>query len=337
MNNAQKFEKSASRQIVVISPLALRIRSQRQPRRRRKLHMITDIPKPEDFRHAGTAYLNLAWSTCLELANNLDDANSDNPLEDITDEYWKASQRPLATAVSLIQQGTEFLLKARIAEVSPFLLFAGSPSEWPRHRNRTDIPFSEFKTIQADELIRVCNTVSTVSLSDEFKHRFERLRRIRNTVMHTVDPRLRFNATEIIESILEVSDELIEARIWTAIRRTFLENEPNSVAYSPDHVDPLLALECLSVISMLKPAQLTKHFQFNPRQRRYFCLQCTLASRDWDLRVITAQLLPNTPSSTSLYCFVCRRTEVVSRKDCPEENCHGNVIYEDGTCLTCLN
>lgn len=300
--------------------------------------MITEVPTKDDFRHAGIAYLNLAWDTVINLTTILADAGLEkwDTENSVPDEYWQAAQRPLATAVSLVQQGTEFLLKSKIAEVSPFLLFAGSPMDWPRGCNRTDIAFAEFKTIDAHELIRACDTVTATKLSDAFVERFERLRRYRNTVMHTVDPRLRFTASEIVEAILEVSESLIGSRRWTEIRREFMTNEPVSVAHSPDHVEPALAQEFLQVIKMLKPAQLRRYFNFDPRQRRYYCQSCQMASADWNLEVMTAQLRPNSPTSTTLYCFICRGDVTVIRRSCKGSNCRGNVLDAvDETCLTC--
>ena len=105
----------------------------------------------------------------------------------MSDEYWASAQKPLSVALALVQQGTELLLKSRIIEVSPFLIFKGDPSLWPSGCDKQEISFSEFKTIDAQDLIRVHDTVVTSRLTEEFKNRYENLRRKRNTIMHTVD------------------------------------------------------------------------------------------------------------------------------------------------------
>lgn len=300
--------------------------------------MIIDVPTSDEFRHAGIAYLNLAWSSTLELALNLDEACVEewDDTGTVPDKYWQSAQRPLATAVSLLQQGAEFLIKSCIAEVSPFLLLDGSPRDWPRHCNQNDTPFSAFKTIDAQDLIRAHDTAVASRLTAAFIDRYERLRSLRNTVMHTIDPRLRFTATEVVVSILEVSENLIGPQSWLPTREQFLNHEPNSIASSADHVEPVLARECLKVIDMLQPAMLRKFFGFNPRQRRYHCYNCQLASADWGLDVTTAQLQPNMPASTNVYCFVCRKNASVVRQPCPNPECRGNVIEaEDKVCLTC--
>jgi hypothetical protein len=81
--------------------------------------VITDIPTPDDFNQSGIAFLNLAWDSASQLAFYFDEAKTEiwDEENDVTDEYWAAAQRPLATAVTLVQQGFEFLLKSRIAAI----------------------------------------------------------------------------------------------------------------------------------------------------------------------------------------------------------------------------
>jgi hypothetical protein len=296
--------------------------------------MITDVPSPDDFRVSGMAFLNLAWGTAIGLACELDDA-AEFGIEtaEVSDAYWAAAQRPLSTAASLVQQGTEFLLKARIAEVSPYLLIA-RPSDLPAGSQAQDIPFSKFKTVDAQDLIRIHNAVATARLSDQFNDRFEKLRQQRNTIMHTVDPGMRFTAKELIEAILEISEDLVGARSWVTQRRSYLDNDTSAALGENDHVGSIMATEFLKVIDLLQPVQLRRFFGLEKRQRRYRCKECEWSGRDWGQEVPTAQLRPTSESSKSVYCFVCEQTTAVERRPC--RKCKGNVIEgDDGMCLTC--
>jgi hypothetical protein len=155
--------------------------------------MIVDVPTGDDFKSSGTDYLNLAWNTLLSLLSQLqktqdfykehEDTYKEliNPLS--SEEYWGKAQRSLSTALSLIQQGTEFLLKGHIATVSPYLLISGDPSGYPSKSHERDVRFSEFKTIDAQDLIRAYNTVSANRLPDDFQRKFEYIRSKRNTIM----------------------------------------------------------------------------------------------------------------------------------------------------------
>src|SRR4051812_18248918 len=118
--------------------------------------MITDIPTKADFDNNGIAFLNLAWQSVVSISLDLPEQPVEELGEDATEEqrleaeeedrrwteevqrYWQAAQQELATAVALAQQGTEFLLKGKIAAVSPFLLVSGDPGEWPRGCDRND-------------------------------------------------------------------------------------------------------------------------------------------------------------------------------------------------------
>ncbi len=207
--------------------------------------MIIDVPTGDDFKSAGIDFLNLAWDTLISLSTKLKDAEyfynvyySDENEEVIdqlsSEQYWKQAQRPLSTALSLIQQGTEFLLKGHIATVSPYLLILGDPSNYPSKSHERNIRFSEFKTIDAQDLVKVYNTVSTGRLPDNFRQRFEDLRSKRNIIMHTVDPELYIKTKNLFVEILEICHYLIEPNSWIKIRGQFIQNEPESVLYSPE-------------------------------------------------------------------------------------------------------
>ncbi|NCR57880.1 MAG: hypothetical protein GPJ01_08765 [Microcystis aeruginosa LL13-06] len=315
--------------------------------------MIIDVPTGDDFKSAGIDFLNLAWNTLISLSTKLKDAEyfynvyySDENEEVIdqlsSEQYWKQAQRPLSTALSLIQQGTEFLLKGHIATVSPYLLILGDPSNYPSKSHERNIRFSEFKTIDAQDLVKVYNTVSTGRLPDNFRQRFEDLRSKRNIIMHTVDPELYIKTENLFVEILEICHYLIEPNSWIKIRGQFIQNEPESVLYSPETRELFnlrLALEINLVIDLLTPSANNKYFNFNKKTRRYFCPSCYSGFREnYEDEQIPrlAQLIPNEPTSNTIYCLVCNESYEVLREDCTAEDCLGNVIDpDDGTCLTC--
>jgi hypothetical protein len=83
--------------------------------------MIRDIPKSTDFEGHGIDYLNLGWGTILEVLCDFAAAEewTGGVEPEMKADFWSAAQRELATALSLIEQGAEFLLKAKICEISP--------------------------------------------------------------------------------------------------------------------------------------------------------------------------------------------------------------------------
>ncbi|GAA5531526.1 hypothetical protein [Herpetosiphon gulosus] len=298
--------------------------------------MILDIPSKQEFEDAGTNFLNLAWDAVIQRIIDLEDSDFEQWDTDgtVSDEYWNASQKSLTMAVSLVQQGVEFLLKSRIVNVSPFLIIAGDSRDWPRGCDKSDLSFADFRTIDAQDLIRVHNTVSSVRLEDNFKDFFNDLRSLRNRIMHTVDKKARARPEQVIVYILEVSNELLSPLKWIPTRINYLLNNPIVVIHTSDHVDAQLTYEILLVIDMLKPADRKKYFGLT-KQRRYMCPICLRNCTEMDIYPDLAQLQPNTPSSTTLYCIVCQKTIDVKRIDCQSDNCKGNVISHNDMCLTC--
>jgi len=304
--------------------------------------MITEVPTGSDFRQSGVGFLNLAWESAITLALELDEMEVEEWDSEgaVTDEYWQAGQRPLATAIALAQQGVELLLKARIADVSPYLLVSGNPRDWPKGCDTSDLPFSEFRTLDAQDLVRAHDAVTNQRLPDDFKRQYEAFRRMRNTIFHTVNKTLRITTEDVIRLILETTEVLIQPRRWIALRREFLNASPVAVgSYAGQDVAiASLNRELPKVVELLKPAELRRFFAFEKRQRSYVCYNCCSALRDyWTEDVMLAQLSPNTPTSTSLHCIACDENTTVVRRPCTQAGCRSNVIEaEDGVCLVCM-
>lgn len=299
--------------------------------------MITDIPTPDDFRVSGLSFLNLAWDSAISLALTLDDAAVKEWDDDgaVTDEYWTKAQHPLATALALTQQGTELLLKAQIIEVSPFLLFVGSPRDWPRGCDRNDIAFSSFRTIDAQDLARAHDTVAGVRLSMPFRQNLEKLRVLRNTVFHSVDKLKRFKAKEILVAVLEVTNALIPNKTWVIVRKDYLSDTAEA-GLDDFAAEPIVARELSKAIELLSPAECNRLLKIDKHSRAYYCPDCVERDIGLESNAKSARLLPNTPTSTTAYCYVCERSREVHRMKCGK--CVGNVIdMEEEICLTCGN
>jgi hypothetical protein len=300
--------------------------------------MITHIPTPADYEDAGVSFLNLAWAGAIGLMLKLDDRDVEASSEDdeVPDGYWEAAQKPLGAALSLMQQGTEQLLKARIASVSPFLLISGYPSEWPGGCHANDTAFSEFKTIDAQDLIRAHNALITPRLDAAFQRDFEANRRLRNVIMHSVDRTTRITAKSILVSTLKAHDALCAPQSWISVRRQHLETNPDSIAYTPEHVEPTMVRELMKVLDIFEPREVQDFLGVDKRQRFYICYDCYMNSADFaGVLPRSAQLQPNEPASTTLHCFICGGNQTVERRPCTHAGCPGNVIHEDDVCLTC--
>jgi len=301
--------------------------------------VIIDTPTPADFEATATSLLNLAWDTVSTLSHHAEQSELEalDECGEVSDEYWEAAQKPLGNAQALVQQGIEFLLKARIAEVSPFLLLDRSVRDWPKDSALHDTRYAEFRTVDAQDLVRLFNTVRPERLDPTFVQKIEEQRKTRNAFIHSVDKSQRHHPQNLWRTVLDVSHHLIGPAKWIGIRRTYLESTPASIAFSSDEVIVELAWESEQLLAMLKPSEQAFYLGIALKVRRYICYHCALDCRDSDIQPRTAQLHPNSPASTSVFCFMCEQSQAVRRLPCTASGCKGNVIEDhDSVCLTCF-
>lgn len=300
--------------------------------------MINGVPTSTDFRNHGIDYLNIGWGLVLDLVICYADAEelTGGGDPDTKAGFWLAAERELATSLSLIEQGAEFLLKAKICEMSPWLLISRNPADWPRGSDRNNIEYAQFRTIDAQDLVKVLDTFATTRLPEDFVSAFETLRRERNSIMHTVNKNLRLSAASLVEKILVVSEHLIESQSWIAARREFVVRDSRSII-DAEYNEYRVVREFMSLVDLLTESQLKRFFGFSKRQRSYICPVCCHSNSDLTLACRTAILRPKTPKSTKLYCFICNTESKVERRDCKQGDCEGNVYDPEwDQCLTCL-
>lgn len=253
----------------------------------------------------------------------------------IRNEHADQSRHAVAVAIALAQQAAEFLIKSKICEVSPFLLLA--PEQGTKWTGR-DQSFADMKTVDAQDLVRLHKTVCPTPLPEEFRNTFERFRRSRNTIVHGVDNRERFSVKDGILVILQYANALLGEKAWAKTRQAYYDDQYGiGWEYYGHHTDTGLVEETATVLfEVLQPAEVRRYYHFDRDQRCYSCPHCADKCRDVGLPYALAQLRPNTPDSTQLFCVCCSQTTTTIREDCGRTDCRGNVIDAgSGQCLTC--
>ncbi len=299
--------------------------------------MIKNIPPPQEFYDSGLSLLNFSWSTVINLLIELQDSeNFGVEISEVQNAFWLAARQQLTTSLAIAQQGVEFILKGKISETSPFLLLTMLPKDFPNKSSTQDLDFSTFRTIDAQDLIKVHDTFSLQRLPDDFKTKFEELRGKRNVIMHSVNKNLTVQAADVIADILSVYKHLYPDENFISERKKFLDSSPTSELHSTDHVDIQIIKEFSLIVDLLTPQQMQEFFSFDKKQRRYLCPDCTHTCRDDEINPKTALLNPNTATSTILICFICSTPQKVQRLDCKHSGCMGNVLsVEYEFCTTC--
>lgn len=299
--------------------------------------MITNIPIADDYYTSGKELLNFAWDTTANLLIEFDQADYYGYDEsEISDAYWAAAKRTLITAVTIVQQAVELIIKGRIVDVSPYLLISDIPSRWPSPYEGGAIDFELFRTIDAQDLIRVHDTFANQAFDAHFVEKFHNLRAVRNIVMHSAGKKISVPVAEVIDSVLYMHNALFPGESWFKTRREFLRRAPSSQLGADEFATNTTCWEASIVVKLLPPAKVESYLGIK-KQRLYFCPGCLDdANTDNGFDHKLAVLRPKGPHSTKLYCPVCDVTHNVVRKDCSEADCPGNVIAEeDDRCLTC--
>jgi len=318
--------------------------------------MITDIPTSTDFQNAGINLLNLAWDSTIELLlerRAYDDINTNYSIGEV---YWKSAQPVLSSSLSLVQQGVEFFLKGKIADVSPYLLIMGMPSSFPKNSHKQSTSFSDFRTIDAQDLIRVHDTVCKTRLSDTFCQWYDELRRLRNKLMHTVDNTIVITDKDVLLKIMEACDYFFEHRSWIETRSRYLMSSPGEYLSQNIPLEQIsddektayhlaqLQSEIMAVIEYLEPQYGKRFFGFQKKEPRYICLHC-LSVREQDsffeykddeeVLLNTAQIVDSGLSPLNLvHCIFCDGNYLIKREKC--KNCGKDIVdVHNGLCLSC--
>lgn len=315
--------------------------------------MITDIPTSTDFHNAGINLLNLAWDSTVSLLIERRDLYDFSKTSQVTELYWKAAQPVLSSSLSLVQQGVEFFLKGKIAKISPYLLIIGAPSSFPKNSNKQSVSFSDFRTIDAQDLIRVHDTFCETRLSDSFCQWYDELRRLRNKLMHTVDRAIVINDKDVLIHIMEACDYCIEPRLWVDVRSQYLMKSPDEYLFQdiPMSDDERIAYhleqlqnEIMTVIEYLEPQHGKRFFGFQKKEKRYLCLHClSVRESEYDFEfsdtqetlLHTAQIVDSGLSQLDVvHCIFCEGNYQIKREKC--KDCGSEVVdAHNGLCLSC--
>ncbi|OOY31274.1 hypothetical protein [Thioclava sp. F36-6] len=290
--------------------------------------MISNVPSSQDLNNSALTAFFAAWHQLIQL---FDDFNQSFGLEDPNfseelEEYYEHCQAELETIYSLAAQASELALKARICEVSPYLLLLGHGASFGE--TDLDIDFSDLRTIDAVDLPNAVNAICTSKVSDRFKQRFSEIRKLRNKIAH-------FGGAGKDSAPRDVMSLLVAqyAELWPDAR--FLNNWINYIGsrrYSFFHDGKWVSAELefaeiqKTFFSLLSKGEFKKIVGFPKSQRRYICHKCVfeggLDRHDLAATLDTAFLV----SDTTLQCQLCTKSSDVMRKDCNEEGCKGNVI-----------
>jgi DNA-directed RNA polymerase subunit RPC12/RpoP len=313
--------------------------------------LILDFPTKHDFFNAANDYLNSSWESVIEHLKEFEELREvfeDSDHEAESKRYWSSAKQTLISATALVQQAAEFYIKGRISGVSPYLLISGSPQSWPKGCSKKDIEFSSFRTLDAQDLLKVHDTVYEQRFTAKFIQWFDELRVIRNKIMHTVDKSLSVTPEEVLDLILFAHHYFSQTECWFESRRAYLEKTPvNSMKSIQDddnyecYILQSLLIDFRISTEVLKPAQIKLYFNFDKKLKSIHCPSCShkVSKMDfWDHEFIhdCGKTYQKVDSSNVYACRICNHTGSILKKQCSEYDCEGELIDSElGICFSC--
>jgi uncharacterized protein YbaR (Trm112 family) len=225
----------------------------------------------------------------------------------------------------------ELCLKGKIAAISPYLLIADSPKKLPK--NKTKVYFSDFRTIDAQDLIITHDTFADEKLDPEFTNKFTEIRYKRNKIIHSVDKKLGIHVAQVVEYILYSFQNLFPKEHWITERMKLYSSSPQFIIGGLDFVQNRICLEVSTVIKLLTKDRVKTYFNIDKKGKPYYCPDCYhLADKTVDFEHKLGRIKIKNETS-KLYCPVCNKDYDIKRMLC--NNCGKTFTDAEGMCLFC--
>jgi hypothetical protein len=276
--------------------------------------MIIGVPDHHVLKDTAIGWMNLAWDTAIDEARNVEFLYEQIEQEHGVDvakaaiaKHWNAKQLLLNNAFSLLQQSLEIALKARIAEVSPFLLIAGDPRSWPKAKDGSNnIDFSSFRTIDAVQLCGAVNTVSATPLSNGFVEFYDRVRQSRNKIAHLNASAIVIEVKSLLIDILTAQKHLFPDVRWTTFRYEYLSSteqyDVKDNLFGGDDVrHDVMTSEVKTALEALDSHHLKEFFFFDDTRSAHRCPHCLHGRERSDDECKFVQLI----GPDNMQCIVC--------------------------------
>jgi hypothetical protein len=308
--------------------------------------MIFNEPSYNSLNASALRFHYSAWDLLIEVIGNCDSFHRDSTDESqVTwnlerQEYLSKSLYDLQAIFTYIAQSSELSLRAKICEVSPYLLLLNTENKFKHTVGKVD--FTELRTVDAVDLPLVVNAVCANTLSQDFVNIYNDVRSLRNKIMHLgLLPNRKFDVDEILKLLVDQYWHLWSGKSF--FPRWIEHSTRKRSAHFFDYKNYTEYTDVLFSIPVLTP-HLTKSdfkriFGFEKSKRRYICYDCCSAGcleRHSDLSLFPTAVLVD---KENVYCAVCEKTYPFDRVKCADSSCKGNVVFSDDhyspVCLTC--
>lgn len=301
--------------------------------------VITSVPTSVEFIERADSLLHLSYSIVSKLYDNQRSDWASHADDELLRDYWEKCAPSLANALALLQQAHELYLKGKIAEVSPYLLLARDPQQWPKGSTARDVDFSEFLTVGASELPRLHDMVCSSRLDDKTRAFLNGFRERRNMFVHQGHAPTS-SAAELFTAVLKTHKWAHPAIQWFDARHFHLSNDHLSTLFDTEHVISNLHGEFAELMKELTPSAFKEVLGLNKKSLWYCCPCCKRQLGDFrDEAEATAQLSEDM-DAPMVRCLICSTEIPVLRRKCHNPACKSTIYAVASTewgehCLKC--
>ena len=240
---------------------------------------------------------------------------------------------------STIAQSCEIAMKAKVAEISPYLLLAGGDFNFSKSKDVVD--FSDFRTISAVDLPSALKVICDNPLSDKFITMYGELRKIRNSVVHIGDQPNEISISKIVEYLVLQYCTLWDGKLWLKYYLEYSSKSRKSNLFDGSNWNEYADVKSFwsELISVLTKGQFKRLIGKPKNQKRYFCPRCMYyAGSDYFEPDLKEHATAYYNGKDNLDCIMCGSCfPVVSAgkkcKNCEKRSYH--IKYESFTC--CAN
>lgn len=308
--------------------------------------MIDHLPTAEGLNTTALKLYFRAWSELVGIMSAFDEYYSTERFgrgeDDIRDEYLRASREDLQAILAAVQQSNELALKARIVEVSPYLLLLNSDISFSNAPKQVE--FSTLRTLDAVDLPKAVNTLCNAPLSDSYIQLYGKLRVLRNQYTHLGDTRRVLDPLKIMNDMIDQYIELWPARFWLK-DRTELASISRNGFFDGKHSSTRLYVMSQFAYerALFPPSRFRKLFGVKKSAVRLACHSCR---NDWYIehggvpaeRCLTACY---DGERQRVHCLMCKEDFAVSGEQCSAANCKSEFVAPRdaasgrGLCFAC--
>lgn len=265
----------------------------------------------------------------------------DDPFVEERADYLAGAQEDFHAILSIVQQANEIALKARIVAVSPYLLLLNQDVKFSATGEA--IEFASLRTLDAVDLPKAVNTLTSEPVSNIYMQRYGALRVQRNQYTHLGDTSIVLDPVEICAEMIDQYQELWNGRPWLSDRVAYTHGREGF--FDGKHWSPRQEIMVgLDYDRALIPAAgFKKLFGVKKADVKFGCHQC---QDDWAVGR-NGPSLKEAPTAfyvkakKVMHCLICDADFPAILKPCDKSDCNGKFAapddadYSAGCCFSC--